>query len=151
VAGEDVRIITHGVKELQKALKQMDANAPKELKAGFTNIAENVAAAIRPKIPGSGRAASSVKARGSQRGGAIAFGGSRAPHYPWLDFGGSVGRGHQQGRPWSGAIKRDWRGNPAGEGRYVYPTIREKRDYIIRETDEMMERLAKRAGFEVRN
>lgn len=148
---EDLRIVTHGVKELQKALKSMSADAPLELKAGFARIAGDVAEAIRPKVARqSGRAASSVKGRSSQRGGSIAFGGSAAPYMPWLDFGGTVGRGHERGAG-MGAIKREWKGAPVGEGRYVYPTIREKRKDIIEATNDLMEGLAEKAGFEVRD
>ena len=43
--------------------------------------------------------------------------------YPWLDFGGSTGRGHRVGVPWTGSIKRAL----VKGGRYVYPTIEEAR------------------------
>jgi len=135
VAGVSVRLV--GLREFKGALRQVDSTMPAALKAGFTDIAENVAGAIRSKVPTrSGRAAGSVKARGSQRGGAIAFGGTAAPHYPWLDFGGST---HRSG----GGVNRPF----IGEGRYVYPTIRDKGDDIKRETDELVGRLAKKAGF----
>ena len=146
---DNVRIVTHGIPQLQSALRKMGGEAAGELKAEFTRIAGIVAAAARGRVPHrSGRAAASIKARGSTRGGAIAFGGSAAPYMPWLDFGGSTGHGHLSGVAGSGAIKRDWMGNPLGEGRYVYPAIRSQRDTIIKETDEVIERLAKKAGFE---
>jgi hypothetical protein len=136
VAKSDVRVVTHGIPELQRALKRLGNGAEKELKSEFKDIAEDVAADVRPKVPSiSGRAASSVKGRGTSRGGSIAFGGSAAPHYPWLDFGGRVGRNRSIERPF------------VPEGRYLYPTIREKRPELIRRTDEVIERLAKKAGF----
>ena len=49
---------------------------------------------------------------------------------PWLDFGGSVGRGHKMGAG-MGAIKRDWMGRPVGEGRYVYPAISSEREATL--------------------
>ena len=146
----DVKIRAVGIAELRKALKQVSADLPGDLKNGFARLANKVAEAIRPKVPGTGRAASSIKGRGTAKGGAIVFGGSKAPHFPWLDFGGSVGRGHVPGRAWSGAIKREWRGIPKGEGRYVYPTIREKREDIIKEADDVLASIAARAGFETR-
>lgn len=136
MARSDVRVVTHGIPELQKALKALGNGAEKELKSEFKDIAEEVAEAVRPKVPKrSGRAASSVKGRGTSRGGSIAFGGSKAEYYPWLDFGGRVGRNRSIERPF------------VAEGRYVYPTIREKRDDLIRRTDDVIERLAKKAGF----
>lgn len=133
----DVRVITKGVKDVQRALRQIGDGSEKELKVEFTKIAETVAGDIRPKVPHrTGKAARSVKARGSQRGGAIAFGGSAAPHYPWLDFGGSVGRNRSIKRPF------------IQEGRYVYPTIREHREDLIERTDAVIARLARKAGFE---
>lgn len=152
MADDDLRVVTHGVKELSKALRQIDKAAPKALAAGFKAIAQHVVDATKPKVArDSGRAANSLKARGSTRGGAIAFGGNAAPHYPFLDFGGSVSRGHVPGKAWSGAVKREWRGNPNGEGRYLYPTIRDNRDYITKEVDEMVEGLARNAGFETKD
>lgn len=135
----EYKVETRGIAELKKALKQIDKQLPLELKSGFARIAENVASKIRPKVPKRvGDARASVKARGSQRGGAIAFGGSKAPYYPWLDFGGRVGRNR--------SITRSF----FKEGRYVYPTIKQEQNNIIRETDELMANLAEKAGFEVR-
>ena len=133
----DVRYEVRGLRELKAAFRKVEGDLKTELKEGFKAIAEDVAGAIRPKVPKrTGRAAGSVKARGSLRGGAIAFGGSAAPYYPWLDFGGRVGINKR--------IARDF----LTEGRYVYPTIREKRDDIIEHTDDLIGHLARKAGFE---
>lgn len=148
---EDVRVVVQNVGKLQSALKKVDANTGKQLKEGFRQIAERVANSARDRVPRkSGRAAASVKARGSQRGGAIAFGGSAAPHYPWLDFGGSTGHRHKQGVAWSGATKRPWLGNPGGEGRYVYPAIRDHNKDIMDSVDELLARVIRDADFDTR-
>jgi hypothetical protein len=149
-ADKSVRVEIHGVRDLQKALKQMDTGMEKALKNEFLDIAESVASGVRSKVVKgpTGRASASVKARASNRGASIAVGGTKAPYYPWLDFGGSVGRGHQPGKPWSGAIRRDWKGVPVGKGRWLYPTITEHRDDIVDQTDDALERLARQAGFE---
>lgn len=118
------------------------------IKEEFKGIAARVAEAAARKAPGS--AGASITPRASNRGAAIAFGGRKEPHFPWLDFGGSVGRGHMPGVPWSGAIKRDWRGNPTGSGRYIYPTISEHREDTRDAVDDAIERLAKRASFTTR-
>lgn len=135
----DVKIQVKGGRELRAAFKQIDAALTQQLKEGFKAIAEMVAAEARGRVPKrTGTAAGSIKARGTTRGGAIAFGGSKAPYYPWLDFGGAVGRNR--------SIKRDF----ISEGRYVYPSIRDKRSEIIDRTDDLIEDIARKAGFETR-
>lgn len=121
------------------------------LKAEFLPIAERVASSVRGRLPRrSGKAQASVKARSSNYGASVAAGGRAAEYYPWLDFGGSVGRGHQEGRAWSGAIKRAWMGVPTGAGRYLYPAISDNSAETAEAALEAVEGLARRAGFEVR-
>ena len=67
---------------------------------------------------------------------------------PWLDFGGSVGRGHKPGAAWSGATRRTWMGRPVGEGRYVYPAISAAREDTINQVEEAIVEAARAAGFE---
>jgi hypothetical protein len=144
MAGAEGRIEVRGVKELQRALKAVDAELPKEMRAEFKRIADIVVGAVQQRMPWkSGSAVQSVKARGTQKGAAIAAGGDKAPYYPWLDFGGSVGRGHVPGQAWSGAIKRQ---APTG-GRYLYPALAEKRGDVINAVDEALKRVAAGAGF----
>jgi hypothetical protein len=145
MAGSGIRIQTTGIPELKRSLKQMDPALAKEFRSGFKKIAEKVAADIRPKVPHkSGRAAASVKGVAKGVGGGVAFGGAQAPYFPWLDFGGSTGRGHKPGVRDSGAIKNDpFMGpGPYKEGRYVYPTIREDHDMLMDEVGKMVEQTA---------
>jgi hypothetical protein len=144
---DDVKVVMHGIRELSGALRRVDARLPGEIRAEFRGVADQVAAKVASKVPRrSGRAAASVKGRASGRNASIVAGGRAAPHFPWLDFGGSVGRGHRPRVPWSGAIRRDWRGKPGGEGRYIYPTIREERDEIIEGADQAVERVLRKVG-----
>lgn len=134
-----------------RAFKQLDTELPKELRREFKAIAEMVAGRIRGKVPRrTGAAASSVTTRAGSTGAGIAFGGSKAPYFPWLDFGGSVGRGHRPGSAWSGAIRREWEGIPRGSGRYVYPTIAESKGDIGAAADEAIRRVARRADFDTK-
>jgi HK97 gp10 family phage protein len=126
-----------GLKELQRALKKVDKNLPRELRKALNAAADIVVDAAKPKVARrTGAAADSIKAGSTQRAGQIKVGGTKAPYYPWLDFGGSVGRGKSVSRPY---LK---------EGRYIYPTLREKRDEVDAKVDEGLKRLAKQAGFE---
>lgn len=135
---DDGKIVVVGIPDLQKALKQIDRDLPKELAAGLAEASQIVLDAAKPKVPRgkTGRAQDSMKVRKQQRGAALAVGGSKAPYFPWLDFGGKVGRNKSVKRPF------------IPEGRYIYPTLKEKRPQVAAKVDEVLERLATAAGFE---
>ena len=131
------RIDVRGVKEFQRSLRQMDAGLAKQLRVVLNASAEIVVRYAKPKVPRrSGRAAESIKVRSSQREARIAAGGRRAPYYPWLDFGGSVGPNDSVKRPFY------------TEGRYIYPTVREHNREIQEATSDGLTALATDAGLE---
>lgn len=139
MASGNVEIDIKGIKELQRAFSKMDGEMKSALKRAFLPIAQRVASAVQGKVPRqSGKAAGSIKAKASNYGASIAFGGSQAEYYPWLDFGGAVGR--------NDSIKRPF----IPEGRYVYPTIADEGDELEHEVDEAIRRLAESAGFETK-
>jgi hypothetical protein len=132
------RIQVEGLRELQGALRRMDTDLPKQLRIGLNEIATLVADNARPLIPRrTGRAAGSLRAGSSQREARVRAGGGRAPYYPWLDFGGRTGPGRSVRRPF------------LREGRYVYPTVRKKRDEIMALGGKVLTRVATDAGLEV--
>ena len=134
---DDARISVTGIADLQKALRQVDKDLPKELAAGLAEASEIVLAEARPMVPvRSGKAAGSMKVRKQQRGASIAVGGSAAPYYPWLDFGGKIGRHNATTRPFITG------------GRYIYPALRRKDDEVRAKVDQVLERLARLAGFD---
>lgn len=129
-------VAVHGLKEFQRDLKTVDKTLGVEVRKALNEVAEGVAKKVRAGVPHrTGRAAMSVKASSSQTAGRLSFGGTAAPYYPWLDFGGRVGRGRSVSRPF---IK---------EGRYVYPTIKANRATIAREVEEALARVLERAGL----
>jgi hypothetical protein len=151
MADKSVQIEVRGIRELGTAFRAVSTDLPKELKGRFLAIAENVVGKARGLMPHeSGDAAASVRARGRAGGASIAFGGTKAPHMPWLDFGGSVGRGHRPGVAWSGATRREWKGSPTGSGRYVYPAISEARPETEAAVEDALREAAEKAGFETR-
>lgn len=151
MADRSVEVKVTGLRELARGFKQIESGLDRELKTEFHQIAVAVVKGVQQRMPHStGRAQRSVKPRSSTRGAAIAAGGTAAPYYPWLDFGGSVGRGHKPGVAWSGAVKRDWTGKPGGDGRYLYPAISDMRDETAEAALDAVERAAKRANFETR-
>lgn len=133
---ERVRIT--GLREFQAALRKMDAGLPKLLRVAFNKVSALVIDYARPRVPSrSGAARGSLKARSSQREARIAAGGRRAPHYPWLDFGGRVGRNDSVRRPF------------LTEGRYIYPGLKANRDEITEVMSTALAELARDAGIDV--
>lgn len=136
MAGELGSIEVNGLRDLQSALRKIDKELPRELAAGLAEAAKIVADAARGKVPQrTGRAAASIKVRKQQRAASIAMGGAKASYMPWLDFGGKVGRNRSVHRPFIPG------------GRYVYPTLSDKNEEVVDKIDEVIERLAGRAGF----
>lgn len=133
-----------GLRELQRGLKQIDAELAKELRKGLNEVAEIVAGAARPLVPSrSGRARSSIKVGSSQRAAQIKVGGTKAGYFPWLDFGGSTGKGHIHGKAFSGSVRRPF----IKEGRYIYPTLARKRDEVEEKLFDVIGRLVESAGL----
>jgi hypothetical protein len=146
VANDALAVRVTGLRELSGAFRKLDAEVSTGVKTGFRSIAEGVAGTARHKAPSqSGRARASIKTRATTRGAGIAFGGSAAPYMPFLDFGGSVGRGHRPGDYWSGAVQRRW----ISGGRYVYPAIVESKDDTEQAIDKLITSASKAAGFDV--
>ncbi len=136
MARESIRI--DGIKQFQKALRQMDADLPKQLRVAFNGAAEIVVSAARPRVPRrTGRAAGSLKVRSSQRAGRVASGGRRAPYMPWLDFGGRVGPNRSVRRPF------------LTRGRFVYRAADDKRPEILDHLSKALGDLARGAGLDV--
>ena len=134
-------IRVEGIREVAAALRAIDKGLQKELRDGMKAAAEIVVPEIQARVPHRrGKAAASVKAKGTNRGAGISFGGTKAPYFPWLDFGGSVGRGHEPGKANSGAIKRDI----VQGGRYVYPAIAAKQPEVREKVDDLLADLIRR-------
>lgn len=134
---DDVKVTVVGLVDLQKALRQIDKGLGKELAVGLAEAAQIVADAAAPTVPRrTGRAAASIKVRKRQTSAALAVGGTAAPYFPWLDFGGVTGRGGGARRPFKPG------------GRYIYPALSRKNSQVKAKVDEVLERLARRAGFE---
>lgn len=107
MAADPIKI--EGLNAFVKNLKTVDRNLPKAVRLAFNEAADVVVTDARPRVPSrSGRARRSVKARSTQTKARVKGGGARAKYYPWLDFGGSVGRNRSVTRPFR------------KEGRYIY-------------------------------
>lgn len=138
-ATEPIRIT--GLREFSRDLKRLDSDLPKALRVAMNEAAELVVGDARPMVPSrSGRARKSMKAASTRTKVRVKAGGSRAPYYPWLDFGGRVGRKQSVER----AVFK--------EGRYLYRSyfdLRQRGTF-----GDVLERalldVARQAGVEVR-
>lgn len=110
-------IHVQGLNEFAKAIRRIDPELAKELRVVQNRAADTVVSRARPGVPKrSGRAARSIKAKSTRTLSRVAGGGKRAPYYPWLDFGGKVGRRRSVRRPFR------------KKGRYIYPAYYRARD-----------------------
>lgn len=137
MSGDPIRI--DGLKEFQRALKDMDRQLPKQIRLILNDATALVIDWARPRIPtATGRAKASVKARSSQREARVAIGGNRAPYMPWLDFGG---QGKAPGRPPARPFIR--------KGRYLYPGLEATRDEVTEKMSAGLADLGRSAGLDV--
>lgn len=99
-----------GLRELQKALKELDGQSQKEIRLALNDASQVVVNVARRRVPVlTGAARNSIRSSSGQRTASVTAGGRKAPYFPWLDYGGRTGRGKSIARPF---IKG---------GRYVYP------------------------------
>lgn len=130
-----------GLKELAKALREIDKDLPKEMSAANQVVGQHIvdrattaAAAVGPMQR---KAARSLKSARQQKVAAIKYGGARYPFAMGAEFGSgqntprSVSRGGTQFtmRGWNQF--RPWRGNSSDAGYFLYPTIRRESDRIV--------------------
>jgi hypothetical protein len=127
-----------GLREFTRNLKRLDSNLPKMVRIALNEAAGLVADDAARLVPRrSGRAARSLRARSTRTEARVTGGGPRAVYYPFLDFGGTVGRGKRaavavgRGRRRTadqaargGSVKRPF----YADGRYLYPTYYRHRD-----------------------
>jgi hypothetical protein len=114
------KIAVTGLAQLSRGLKAVDADAPKALRLALNGTAQLLIDVAKPTVPQvSGGARRSMVARSTRTAARVAVGGKKAPHFPWLDFGG---QGRIAGRP----APRQF----IAEGRYIYPTLRRIRPRI---------------------
>lgn len=106
-----------GLAQFTRDLGKIDPELPKLVRLVNNKAADLVVDEARPLIPRrSGKAAKSLRAQSTRTAVRVTEGGKRAPYVPWLDFGGSVGKGKSVKRPF------------IREGRYIYKAYRAKRD-----------------------
>lgn len=136
--GEAIRIV--GLKEFNRAVKKLDSDLPKLVRVALNKAADAVIDEARPDVPSrSGRAARSMRGQSTRTMVRVSAGGRRAPYYPWLDFGGRVGRRKATVRPFY------------TDGRFLYPAYFRLRDNgrFVDIMSEALVDVATQAGLEV--
>lgn len=137
VANEAIEI--RGLDKLQKSLREIDGQSQKKLRLVLNDSVEVIKTGVQRLVAtDSGTARASVKNRSSQREARIRAGGNKAPYYPWLDFGGSVGRNNSIHRPFY------------KEGRYLYPTFDRRRAWFYKEMNDGLVKLIEQSGLDVK-
>lgn len=133
----DLKIQVGGLAQLNRGLKAIDSNAPKELRIALNSSAALLVDETRPTIPSdTGAARRSLVARSTRTSARVAVGGKKAPYFPWLDFGGE---GRVKGRPAHRPFLK--------EGRYVYPTLRKVTPKIRSSLHESISAVIRNAGM----
>ena len=103
-----------GLREFQRTLRALDAGLPRTLRLAHNEAAKIVVDWAQPRVPArTGKARASVRATSSQREARVTGGGKRVPYYPWLDFGGRVGRNRTVQRPFQKAAATSTPATPA--------------------------------------
>ncbi len=134
---EPIRI--EGLAQFNRALRRLDADAPKGLRLAHNEAANIVVDAARPMIPRrSGRAQAAIKARSTRTATRVTAGSNRAAYVPWLDYGGE---GRVKGRP----PKRDFKKG----GRYVYPAFHANRGKVQKALERGLLQVVASAGLVV--
>jgi hypothetical protein len=136
VVAEPIRI--EGLREFLRAVKRANADLPKAVRLAGNAAADIVVRTAKPRVPQrTGRAAGTIRARSTQSEARVAAGGARVPYYPWLDFGGRVGRNHATKRPF---IKK---------GRYIWAAYADHIPQIQETMAESLADVARQAGLGV--
>ncbi len=134
---EAIRI--EGLSEFRNNLRAMDRAFPKALRLAFNESADIIVQSARPRVRRkTGRAAGTVKVKSTQSYARVSGGGSKAPYYPWLDFGGHIApRGRNIDRPF---IKH---------GRYIYAAYDDSRGRFVEVMQRALVQVAEQAGIGV--
>ena len=127
-----------GLDQFVRSLRQLDSELPKALRLAMNEAASVVVDDARPRVPTrTGRAQSTIKARSTRTSVRVAAGGRRAPYFPWLDFGGRVGRNK--------SVKRAF----LKEGRYIWKAYADNRTEFQAAMVRALVGVAGQAGIEV--
>jgi hypothetical protein len=132
------KIAIKGLAEFSRALGKFDKDRAKLIRTANNSAADILIKKTVPVIPRkTGAAANSLTARSTRTSVRIAVGGTKAPYYPWLDFGGKTGRNKSVVRPFYKS------------GRYLYVQLGKNKDAIAYAQLDALADVARGSGLEV--
>lgn len=139
MAPELIRV--EGLREFNRNLRRMNRDLPKGLRLAANAAAQLVVDEAKPRVPTGpgvgGHAKSSIKAASTRTSARVSAGGKKYSYYPWLDFGGAVGRNKSVKRPF---LK---------EGRYIWAAFADRRTEVQETLQTELVNVARGAGIEV--
>ncbi len=125
-----------GLRDFNRALKQVSDQYPKQVKDANYDLAREVATRAKTRAMGEGgsarKAAASLRASRSANASAVSGGGPRYPYFWGAEFGS---KRYGQFKAWRG---NQWGGWDGGPGYFLHPTIRNDARKLI---DDYMKRL----------
>lgn len=135
-------IRVEGLGELRRALAGMESGANRELRVVLNQAADLVVDGAQRRVPvKSGKARKSIKKRSTQTQARVVAGGTKAPYFGWLDYGGKVYRHGKDHKP---NQRRFYAG-----GRIIYPAFDAERARVNEVLSEGLARLVRENGLEV--
>lgn len=149
-----MKVQVTGLRELRRALKEVDKDLPKELRAAHKDIAVFVAG--RAQGAASGRAKGAIRPRATQkaakialtsgrRGDALAVMMGQRRRSGWYGYRRYQRSKARQFRPWVG---NQWDpGETGGQPYEVGPAINASLDEVVEMYGDAIDRLVTRAGF----
>lgn len=131
-------IKVEGLALLAKQLRKLNKDAPKALRLVHNEAAQLVVDTAVPNVPRkTGKAQAALKARSTRTESRAQGGSTKAPYYPWLDFGGRVG------------IKNSVRRPVVKSGRYIYPAYVKRRADVLELLETALVELCRDNGLDV--
>lgn len=140
-----------GLRELNKALRDLPGDLQKEMPAINREVAGFVASDARSNALSLGgvaaKTAPTIALLGGARSAGVGFGGARAPWAGGAEFGAgrNITRSRRSGTYLGFNQFEEWTGNGAKAGRFIYPAIRDNNERIVRTYEERVDDLLKRA------
>lgn len=128
-----------GLAEFNRNIRKINSDLPKVLRKAQNVGADLVVDWAQPRVPygTTGRTRRSVRASSTRTASKVTGGGARVPWYPWIDFGGRVGRKRSVHRAFTPS------------GRYIYPGYAARRDEIKAALYGALVEVAEQADMEV--
>jgi hypothetical protein len=134
-------ITIKGFSEFRRGLKKIDADAPKQLRIVGNEAAQLIVDTAKPRVPigppAGGHARDSLRVASTSNAARVRGGGRQFSYYPWLDFGGRVGRRKSVKRPF---LK---------SGRYLWKAYSDRHEEVQKKLEDGLKKLAESVGFEV--